>query len=365
MKNIRSILLLGTEDILALSVIRSLGTELPEAQIHTYSPYQKSKSIAERSKFVDSSYYFDSWDDPLFHFKIKNVIDDTKADVVLPVNDSAVRKLNTVKKSLGGIVHLPPLPHPEVYDRLENKYQLSLLLRELKLPLAKIWFLKKNIAPVLNSDQFPLLLKPKSGSSGMGIVTINNEGELLQMLKKINPEDFILQEVIPGHELGCSVLAVDGEIKAYTIQHVLGNKGFGVATAIRFVKDEQVLNQTRLILKNTGYSGVAHLDFRVDSRDSTPKLLDFNARFWHSLRGSKAAGVDFAYLYCLTAYGIFIEKNEYQNITYFLGSNTARYYFNKIFNLRAPYEATKQVYTDLWDRLGDPLPEFARYIQYS
>lgn len=362
MRNIQSIILLGTENILALSVIRSLGRELPEAQIYTYSPFSKSKSISERSRFVRANHYFESWSDPLFHFKLRNVIHDVNADVILPVSDAAVRKLASVKNNLQNTVHMPPLPDEAVYDRLEDKYELTLLLKKIGLPVPRTWYLKRNIAPVINHEQFPLLLKPKSGSSGLGIQTIHNEKELLDTLKSTKVDDFILQEMIPGNEYGCSILALNGEIKAYTIQHVLGNKGFGVATAIRFVKDDKILEQTKRIIKNTQYSGLAHLDFRVDSRDHEAKLLDFNARFWHSLRGSKAAGVDFAYLYCIAAFGVYLEKIEYEPITYFLGSNTVRYYFNKMFNLRAPFEATKQVYTDLWDRLGDPLPEFARYI---
>lgn len=366
MKNIRSILLLGTENILALSVIRSLGNELPDAHIHTYSPCSsenKVKSVAERSKYVHSNHYFSEWDDPLLHFKLIKLINDIKADVILPVSALAVKKLSAIKDSLKNFIHLPPLPDPEIVEQLEDKYRLSEVLRKYDMPQARTWFLKSNIIPVLKKDDFPLLIKPKVGSSGIGIQELKSEEELLNFIKKSDDNSFIIQEILSGYEVGCSVLAVDGEVKAHTIQKVIGNKGYGVATALKFIEDEQVLEQTKKIIKATNYSGLAHLDFRMDHRDNQPKLLDFNARFWHSLRGSKAAGIDFAYLYCLSAYQIFIENTGYKNITYFLGSNTLQYYWKKMFNFRRPYEATKSVYTDLWDRLGDPLPEFARYMR--
>lgn len=367
MKNIRSILLLGTENVLALSVIRSLGAEFPDAQIHTYSPKEsgggKAKSVSERSKYISSCRYFQSWKDPFFHFKLKNVIAETKADVILPVSDAGVKKISAIKDSIKDEIHLPPVPELKIYKVLNNKFRLSELLSQLHLPQPKTWYLKPNIVPVLKPEDFPLLVKPKKGSSGIGIQKINSEKELLDFQQRTDVDKHILQEIIPGYEIGCSVLAENGTIKSYTMQKVLGNKGFGVATALKFIRNEQVLRQTKYLIEKCKYNGLAHLDFRMDSRDNTPKLLDFNARFWHSLRASKAAGVDFTYLYCLAAFGIYPEKTSYEPITYFLGSNTIRYYFKKLFNLRKPYEATKSVYTDLWDRLGDPWPEFARYIK--
>ena len=43
------------------------------------------------------------------------------------------------------------------------------------------------------------------------------------------------------------------------------------------------------------------VEFKVDPRDNTPKLMEINPRFWGSLPLSIASGVDFPYLLCKMA----------------------------------------------------------------
>lgn len=361
--NISSILLLGTENILALAVIRALGTVMPDVQIHTYSPSIHRRSISERSRYVKSSKYFNSWENEAFEELLKNRIKETKADIVLPISDNATRTLITIKEEIGKVTHLPPLAGLEIYDRLESKDLLPDLLTELGFPQAKSWVLHSGSNAHHPEYTFPLLLKPIEGSSGLGIQKAASRKELEQLLNSVDRRQYILQEFVRGQDIGCSVLAIDGEIKACTIQKVLLNKGFGVATAIKFIDEDAIYDTTERLIRETGYSGVAHLDYRIDERDHQPRLLDFNARFWFSLLGSKAAGINFAVLACKAALGMPIEEQHYRHITYFLGSTTLRYYARKMIDFQVPIEATRSVYTDLWDRLGDPMPEFARYLK--
>ncbi|MEX0608906.1 MAG: ATP-grasp domain-containing protein [Balneolaceae bacterium] len=361
MPEITSILLVGAENIIALPIIRSLGAVLPDAKIHTFSPSKKSKSVSERSKFISSHHYFNCWKDNLPQ-KLIEKIAETKADLVLPVSDNAVRLLISNKHELKKLVYLPPLPPLDVYDQLEKKDQMANLLTHHHFQAPKTWDLKDTLPDDLNENDFPLLIKPIDGSSGMGIQKIHHKQHLADIIKGVNKSNYILQEIIPGQDLGCSVLAVDGEIKAYTIQKVLVHKNFGVATAIRFVDHPEVLESTKKLINLTGYSGLAHLDFRLDERDNMPKLIDFNARFWFSLLGSKAAGVDFTLLCCLTATGTAFVRPEYKNIIYLAGINTLRYYMRKVFSPKKAFLPKASVYTDFWDRIGDPMPEVARFI---
>lgn len=360
--NITSVLLLGAENILALSVIRTLGSIMPEAKIHTLSPFNGKKPVSERSKYIDSRHYFSGWKDENFHSLLKNKIKETGADLVLPVSEQSVRKLSMLQDDLKGSVYLPPLPTTKVYDQLERKDDLASFLSSRNFAYAKTWQLNETDVSRLDDEIFPLMLKPIWGSSGVGIQKIDDRESLEKIITEIDKQNYILQEYLPGRDYGCSILAIDGEIKAYTIQKVLANKKFGVATAIRFLHNEQILKTTRQVVKKTGYSGVAHLDYRLDDRDGKAKLIDFNARFWFSLLGSKAAGIDFVFLTCLAAAGISFEPPDYRHITYFVGSNTLLYYLKKAFHLKQPNISPQKVFTDLWDRIGDPIPEIARYI---
>jgi predicted ATP-grasp superfamily ATP-dependent carboligase len=44
------------------------------------------------------------------------------------------------------------------------------------------------------------------------------------------------------------------------------------------------------------WRGVAMVEFRIDPRDNTPKLMEVNPRFWGSLHLSILSGVDFPHM---------------------------------------------------------------------
>jgi predicted ATP-grasp superfamily ATP-dependent carboligase len=47
------------------------------------------------------------------------------------------------------------------------------------------------------------------------------------------------------------------------------------------------------LLRELGWHGVAMVEFKVDARDGTPRLMEINGRFWGSLQLAVDAGVDF------------------------------------------------------------------------
>jgi predicted ATP-grasp superfamily ATP-dependent carboligase len=55
------------------------------------------------------------------------------------------------------------------------------------------------------------------------------------------------------------------------------------------------------LLSALGWIGVAMVEFKVDSRDGRPKLLEVNPRFWGSLHHAIVCGVDFPFLVCRLA----------------------------------------------------------------
>ena len=47
------------------------------------------------------------------------------------------------------------------------------------------------------------------------------------------------------------------------------------------------------MLEALNWNGVAMVEFKIDERDSRPKLMEINGRFWGSLQLAIDAGVDF------------------------------------------------------------------------
>lgn len=357
---IRSVLLLGTESILVLPVVRALGSALSgQATLHTLSAGNGELNIPKFSKYICSHHSVRASNEEEFFEELLKVIKETKATMVIPVDEKYVYLLSVLKPGLREHVHLPPLPEAKVFESLINKSKLNALLSENQFPCAKTFGLSVNPAD-LEDDFFPCLLKPVRGSSGNGIKEIPDRNFLARCKKNVSADEYIIQEHIPGVNIDCNLLAENGEIKAYTVQRGLENRGFGFYTAIRFEKDKPFMDVVEELISRIGYSGVANLDYRLDERDGQYKLIDFNGRFWVSLLGSRAAGVDFSLLYCLSAMNISFDVPDFNEMTYLMGKSTFNYYRKKVtrLNLLPGAEPTS---TDLWERISDPLPEFFRF----
>lgn len=85
-----------------------------------------------------------------------------------------------------------------------------------------------------NNISYPLILKPNKGERGKGVIKINNENELVNILQK-KPSDFILQEFI-NYPLEFGVLyykfPITGEegITSITLKEIPNIQGNGIHT---------------------------------------------------------------------------------------------------------------------------------------
>lgn len=363
-----SILLLGIDDPIALPVVRSLGWTFPDTVLHGLSRRPGKEGSVRYSRYLRSHGFLESQDESGMVAEIVQRIRETNASLLLPADEFFVRFLSLHREQLADRVRLPPLPEVETFDKLVNKYRLNLLLEEQQFPHARSVLLDHSDRDAAG-DQigFPCLIKPVRGSAGKGIRGIATREELRQLTEAFSlaeRREHLLQEFIPGQNIDCSFLALDGAIRAYTVQKGLSSHGFLFSTAIRLEDHPGIIGLTRKLVELTGYSGLAHLDFRLDERDGQPKLIDFNARFWYSLLGSKASGVDFAGLYCQAAEGTPFPSPRFTKTTYLMGRSSIRYLRDQKWKMIFP-PAWKEVLTDLGERVADPLPEVARFFPPS
>lgn len=343
-------------------MIRALGTLMPDAAIHTLSYDDTKRKNPEYSRYVHNRHYLKSSNKNELLKELIQKIKETGADILLPIDERDVRSLSSLQDKLRKHICLPPLPKIDIFDTLVYKDRLVNFLQKNNFPYASTSRLDRLSIPEIDDNLYPYLLKPIRGSSGHEIRKIDSKEDLGDILLRLNSENYILQELIPGKNMSCSILAIDGEIKAQTIQEGLASRNFSFSTAIKFVRDECVSELTREIVKAADYSGLANLDFRLDERDNQPKLIDFNARFWSNISGSRAAGVNFVLLSCLAAMNIPFEKPVCNGSTYLMGRSTLDYYRKKIMKPFSNFKSNS-TYTDFWERIGDPLPEIARFIK--
>ncbi|HLF25797.1 MAG TPA: DegT/DnrJ/EryC1/StrS family aminotransferase [Anaerolineae bacterium] len=291
-------------------------------------------------------------------------------DVILPVSEEGVLFAAAKRDALSGLAALPPIPTLEALNIARNKWQLNQFASQHSLPVpeALAVTLDAEFDRRLSELEYPVLLKPAALTDGQGIRRFEMPSELRAFLADQDEQRFkdnyLVQTFVPGSDVGLSVLCRAGEVLAYTIQRGLISAAhrFGPLTAMEFIPQADVLEIGHKLLAALRWSGVAHIDFRLDNRDGRAKIIEMNARYWGSLLGSLVAGVNFPYRACLTALGLPGSTPEYQH-SRFTYSTTAikeclrRLRGKSLLNGLAFHE------TGLRFFVADPFPELVKKLQ--
>jgi len=155
----------------------------------------------------------------------------------------------------------------------------------------------------LSSIPFPAVIKPRISSGSFGIVYVRNREDLIPSYHRVHERyPFpLIQEWIPdgGGTFGLSALFdeasnikaafVHKKLRMYPVQG-------GPSTLREGVEHPQIMELGLSLLKSLNWVGVGMVEFKVDSRDGIPKLMELNPRFWGSLQLAIVSGVDFPYL---------------------------------------------------------------------
>ena len=137
---------------------------------------------------------------------------------------------------------------------------------------------------------------------------------------------------------------------------------YAAAGAIRFIKEEKFMAIAQRLVTALKWSGFANLDTLYDSEDDQLKILEINARFWGSLRGSLVAGVSFPYLACLAALNIPFPMPDYQLAKYIHPKTAVREGMAKLLG-RSPKSEFAFQDTGLRFLAADPIAEAMRVFR--
>ncbi len=156
----------------------------------------------------------------------------------------------------------------------------------------------------------PSVIKPRISSGSFGIVYVNKREDLLSSYLKVHQRyPFpMVQEYIPdgmGTYGLCALFDNNSTLKAAFVHKKLRMypvRG-GPSTLRESVKHPKVMELGLSLLRLLNWKGVAMVEFKVDPRDETPKLMELNPRFWGSLQLAIFSGVDFPYLMLRIAKG--------------------------------------------------------------
>lgn len=217
---------------------------------------------------------------------------DNAIDIFVSSDETTADCLYTIRERLSHSKCFP-VGGMKQYDALHDKWRFAEFLRTNDIPGPRTALISNqgDLTPGhLSNVGFPVMVKPLALWGGAGVVKIDTLEELCAHVRGHSPDNqlpLIVQEFIPGDDVDLSILAIDGDLVAWTVQRWLK------PGTLEFSENPELVEIGRKIARLRKYQGVAHFDMRRDARDGSLVVVECNPRFWFSLPASACHGVNF------------------------------------------------------------------------
>jgi predicted ATP-grasp superfamily ATP-dependent carboligase len=352
-----------------VSVVRSLGKK----GIRTFVGDKQSFSPAGSSRYCYQTFVYP---DPekgqeKFYQCLQEQIDKSGCEVLFPMDDLTLSIIMNNRKQLENKC-LIPLPENKSYSIASDKYETFLLASRSNVDCPNA-YMPKSVEDLINlSEQidYPVVIKPRKSSGSRGIRVVKDADELLFQYRTIHllyPFPMI-QEYIPqgnrydvcllydqNHQIKCAF--IQKEIRHFPIE-------MGPSTVQESIEYPELLEYSQRLLTELNWTGIVEVEFMIDPRSGSPKLMEINPRFWNSLELSIKCGVDFPYFLLKVAL-----NEPFENVMdYSLGVKTRwlipgdilHFLTNKNrFQMDPPFINVKNNLYDDTFLVSDPLPSIA------
>lgn len=298
------ILVTDGDERAALAVVRSLGRAGHECTVVS----ARRRSLAGASRWAARE---ECLPDPLhapseFANSLARLSGQVAADVVIPIADpSLLAVLEQVERFAPASVPFPDL----ATVRKASDKGLVLALAEghgIGIPRqVAAGSLTEALKRAGLDVGYPLVVKPARSVAGapgtrvkVGVRQALDPSGLHEAVATL-PEGaypVLLQERIVGPGVGIFLLLWDGEVRALFAHRRLREKppSGGVSTYRESIPaDPGLVHQSRGLLEDLGWRGVAMVEYKLDASTGRPYLMEINGRFWGSLQLAIDAGVDF------------------------------------------------------------------------
>ncbi|VVB60045.1 Ribosomal protein S6--L-glutamate ligase [uncultured archaeon] len=346
----------------SLAAIRSIGSrnidvgaiETTRLNMGFLSRYVKKRFLCPHSK------------GELFVNHIIKILEKHKYDVFLPVIDTSYEAASKYKARLEKYVRMPVANYDSMSIAL-NKRRTMMLAEKKGVPVpATVYPIRlSDIRDNAKKITYPAVIKTADGAGSGGIAFVNSEAELLLKYPKMVTDKSnlpMIQEYIPGKGQGFFALYNNGKPRAIFMHERIREYPVtgGPSTMAKSIYSDSLKKEGLKMLNALDWHGVAMVEFKLDSRDNTLKLMEVNPKFWGSLDLAISSGVDFPYLaYKMALDGDVKPVMKYNEsmkfrwifpgeILHFLSSE------DKIKALKDFMEFDKNIKSDI--RLKDPLP---------
>lgn len=388
-----SVLILDGHLKSALAVVRSLG----RAGVIVACGSDRKWALAGYSKYTQKRFSYPS---PKEHKKTfihvicmeaQTITAKTgEKPVVFCFSDATMNALSDEYESLKDVLTLL-LPSRDSLQIARNKKQTQEFADALSIPTIKTYAFDdvENVAfPAIVKNQESVVWKNGVAVSGSATFVFD-AAELKTVHTKIEADTGqapLIQEFVKGEEYGVEMVCTEGDVLAtFVHKRVRSLSPRGGAAVVKETAEESAeVNLMRqyatALVEKLSWTGPVMVEYKIDSRDGTVRLMEINGRFWGSLPLAVRAGVDFPLLSYRLVRGEDVRKMpeafapKKVRTRHFLGD--LKWVFSVLFasdrmrpylypsRLRAIFDFKKELFIskgDVFD-VRDPKPSLVEYL---
>lgn len=241
-------------------------------------------------------------------------------DLLLPMELATLLLISPVRQRFTRHVRLPFAEHHTILQAAgKMSAQQAAVTAGLAVPTSLPVTPEATPALLARKIGLPLVLKPDMGEGGRGLFYCRDMATLTAALHLIKNQEaaYLAQELVAegGYGLGVSILMDDRQnvLASFTHRRLREYPVRGGPSSLRqAVHHRQAEEDAVTLLRAIQFSGVAMVEFKVESATDRAFFLEINPRFWGSLPLAIRAGVDFPTLLCRWAMGRTFNQPRYQ-----------------------------------------------------
>jgi predicted ATP-grasp superfamily ATP-dependent carboligase len=287
----------------AVGVVRSLGRAgIPTVFLRGRNP------LAAYSRYTTRHLSWPGAEHPGAVGWLKDLARRQRLDgwTLFPSADEEVRLISQHHDELSSIFRLC-IPAWETTRWFANKALTYQKAAELHIDYPRTYEIWKASDLADEDLRFPLILKPavKAGDNALTqskVWRVADRDALAQVfddaVSMAGSGGLIVQELVPGDgssQFSYAAVCQDGRpvLSMVALRLRQHPANFGTGTFVETVDNEVIETLAERLLASIGYSGMVEMEFKLDSRDGSYKLLDVNPRVWTWNSIGNVAGVDF------------------------------------------------------------------------
>lgn len=299
------VIITSARNIMALVIARSLGSkgiEVIAADCISFTMLAYSKYVSHHEEYTSYEENEKQFLDDLELIIKKHKPDDGRPFLLIPVFRETMIISKNAERFLPHIkVATPPFSAVEKVHPKDNLFKTA-ISHGVNIPETYLPEKESDLEEITGNHPFPLITKPYAGTGGRGIHKVETKQELIDAFEE-NKNNFgsppLVQEFVDQDEYCLTTLFDDGKVKAaMAYKNILEfPQGEGSGVVRENADVDLFIGEALKLMKPIRWNGIAQIDFLWDgNKETKPKLLEVNPRFWAGLYQSVQSGVDFPWL---------------------------------------------------------------------